>query len=337
MRTISKGYMQTGQITCHDMTGREVPCPGTGHDGELRRGLPWPVPRFETRGDIVLDRLTGLEWARNANLAEFPLFWQEALDYVSSMNQQEAFGCRDWRLPNRRELRSLMSYQTMKPPLPVGHPFHNVFPSWYWTSTTAAVNRSFAWYIHMEGARMFYGHKQESHLCWPVRGQGRGILPVTGQTRCYDAEGETVSCENSGQDPQYRYGLSWPEPRFEVDGEYAVDRLTGLRWRREADLTGGEVSWEEAFAAVKTLTKHADDGLYWRLPNVNELESLVDCSRYNPALPAGHPFGPIREGYWSSTTSMFEPDWAWVLYANKGGMGVGHKAGRYFHVWAVSD
>jgi hypothetical protein len=337
MQAISRGYIQTGQITCHDANGREIPCRGTGHDGELRRGAAWLFPRFEPRGDTVLDRLTGLEWAGNANLPEFPLFWQDALDYVSSMNRKQAFGHRDWRLPNRRELRSLISYQTKKPPLPAGHPFRNVFPSWYWTSTTAAVNPSFAWYIHMEGARMFYGHKEESHLCWPVRGQSHGIFPATGQTRCYDAMGQTVSCENSGQDPEYRYGFPWPEPRFEVNEEYAVDRLTGLRWRKEAEMTGREVSWEEAFEAIKTLKEHAENGLHWRLPNVNELESLVDCGSHNPALPAGHPFEPVHEAYWSSTTSMFEPDWAWVLYANKGALGVGHKAGRYFHVWAVSD
>jgi hypothetical protein len=78
MRAISTGYIQTAQITCHDVSGRGIPCLGTGHDGELKRGTAWPFPRFELRRDTVLDHLTGLEWARNANIAEFPLFWQEA-------------------------------------------------------------------------------------------------------------------------------------------------------------------------------------------------------------------------------------------------------------------
>ena len=36
-------------------------------------------------------------------------------------------------------------------------------------------------------------------------------------------------------------------------------------------------------------------------------------------------------------TSAFEPDWAWALYLDKGAVGVGQKAGAYFHVWPVCD
>ena len=43
----------------------------------------------------------------------------------------------------------------------------------------------------------------------------------------------------------------------------------------------------------------------WRLPNLNELESLVDVSQSHPALPAGNPFTHVPSGasilYWSST------------------------------------
>ncbi len=38
-------YLQTGQITCHDTAGDPVPCPGSGQDGEFRKGVPWPIPR----------------------------------------------------------------------------------------------------------------------------------------------------------------------------------------------------------------------------------------------------------------------------------------------------
>jgi hypothetical protein len=58
---------------------------------------------------------------------------------------------------------------------------------------------------------------------------------------------------------------------------------------------------------------------------------------HSPALPEGHPFTHVREGYWSSTTSMFESDWAWALYLTKGAVGVGQKRGAHFSVWAVRD
>ena len=330
------GYIQTGQVTCYDAKGHEIPCRGTGQDGWFRMGGEWPKPRFEKRDGTVLDRLTGLVWTKNANLAEFPLSWQESLDYVSSLNREKAFGYQDWRLPNRRELRSLMSHQTKRPALPKGHPFMNVFPAWYWTSTTAAINTAYAWYIHLEGGRMFYGGKEQFFFLWPVRCEGYGILPVTGQRACYDVKGLLIPCADSGQDGEFCFGFTWPEPRFEVVGDVVVDRLTGLCWPRRADLTGRLTTWSEALEAVEKLNRKAE-GAEWRLPNINELETLVDCSTHSPALPAGHPFKDVQEAYWSSTTSMFEPDWAWALYLLKGAVGVGQKRGAHFAAWAVCD
>jgi hypothetical protein len=329
--------LQTGQLTCHDTMGRLIDCAGSGQDADFRRGVPWPAPRFEVLGDAVLDRLTALVWTRNANVGEFPLTWQEALDYVRTMNRDAVCGSSDWRLPNRRELRSLMSYQTRKPALPAGHPFANVVSGWYWTSTTAAINTAYAWYIHMEGARMFYGQKREYFLLWPVRTSGDTRLLATGQTRCYDATGQLVPCAGSGQDGAFQSGVRWPEPRFEKAGRMVVDRLTNLCWLASADLAGTPSTWEEALAAVTDLNQLPGEACSWRLPNINELESLVDCSAHSPALPHGHPFRDVREGYWSSTTSLFEPDCAWALYLTKGAVGIGQKKGAHFWVWAVCD
>jgi hypothetical protein len=289
------------------------------------------------KGETVSDKLTGLTWSQNANLPEFPMTWQEALDYVAGMNREKAFGHADWRLPNRRELRSLMSHQTINPALPENHPFRNIFLGWYWTSTTAAINPAYAWYIHLEGARMFYGNKNQNYLLWPVRGEGYGILPATGQTKCFDSVGNLITCGGTGQDGEYCFGRAWPDPRFETEGEAVVDRLTDLCWRKNACLTGANVTWSDALGAMAQLNETSDNGLHWRLPNINELESLVDCGMRNPALPAGYPFTDIQEGYWSSTTSMFEPDWAWALYLTKGAIGVGQKWGAHFSVWAVCD
>lgn len=335
-------YLQTGQYTCHDAKGGMIDCSGSGQDAEFGRGMSWPAPRFEGLVDTVLDRLTGLTWTRNANLSEFPLAWQEALDYVAKMNRDKVFGYSDWRLPNRRELRSLMSHQTRIPALPEGHPFINVFSGWYWTSTTAAINTAFAWYIHMEGARMFYGRKEQFYLSWPVRGGGDTILPATGATHCYDAKGQLISCAGSGQDGESQAGVRWPEPRFEevesmVAGRMVIDRLTNLCWHTSADLIGRPLTWEKALKAVADLNRKREESYSWRLPNINELESLVDCSEHSPALPHGHLFTNVREGYWSSTTSIFEPDWAWALYLTKGAVGVGQKKGAHFSVWAVCD
>ena len=335
MKETIHGYLQTGQTTCHDSGGEAIPCAGSGQDGEFRQGFPWPEPRFEAHGAIVLDRLTGLSWTRNATPGELPMTWQEALAFVAGMNRERALGFSDWRLPNRRELRSLVSHQTRRSALLEGHPFVNVFAGWYWSATTAAGVPAHAWYVDMDGGRMFYGGKDQSFLVWLVRGESR-VLPATGQTLCYDGKGAIIPCTGTGQDGEFRTGLTWPAPRFHAQDETVVDRLTGLAWRRAASLAPEEgVTWHEALAAVARLNAEPDVG--WRLPNINELESLVDCAAANPALPPDHPFAQVRDVYWSSTTSLYESDWAWALYLDKGATGVGQKSQAHFHVWPVRE
>ena len=326
-----ENVLSTGQEKCYDQAGREVACPGTGQDAEFNKGLAWPKDRFQARGGLVRDRLTGLSWSRDANPAGFPLTWAEALDYADALNRDGHLGHDDWRVPNRRELRSLISFRDKKPALPGGYPFTNIFLGWHWTSTSAAINPAYAWYVHLEGGRMFFGRKTQNYLVWPVRGPGSAVLPVTGQKECFDQEGRIIKNGGRGQDGALQLGVSWPEPRFEVNGETALDRLTGLTWDLRADLAGKPVTWAEAFrladqANASSLHGRAD----WRIPNINELESLVDASRYSPALPAGHPFTHAGESYVSSTNSAFEPDWCMALHLHKGAVGVGHKkSGRY--------
>ncbi len=330
-------YLQTGQVTCHDATGREIDCAGSGQDSEFRHGVPWPGPRFEIEGETVTDRLTDLNWCRNANCAEFPLMWQEALDYVARMNRSQSLGYSDWRLPNRRELRSLISHQTKRPALPQDQPFTNIFNGWYWSSTTATISPAHAWYVNMEGGRMFYGGKDQSFLVWPVRGRGNGILPVTGQTSCYAETGEVIPCSGTNQDGELSCGCCWPSPRFQpLREQEVIDRLTNLCWRQATDLSG-PVAWEQALTAVAELNEQPGGSHGWRLPNINELESLVDCSTHSPALTTGHPFVALQDVYWSSTTSLYEPDWAWALYLDKGAIGVGQKTQARFHAWTVRN
>ena len=320
------------------MNGTIIHCENSGQDGEFRSGKPWPAQRFAVQGSLVYDQLTGLQWLRNANPGEFPVTWQEAIAYISRMNSEKREGRSDWRLPNRRELRSLMAFETRKPALPAEHPFENVFLGWYWTSTTAAIHPGYAWYLHMEGARMFYGRKDQYYLFWPVCGPGANVLPQTGQKRCYDATGNEIPCRGSGQDGELQMGRAWPKPRFAVKQTAVLDKLTGLYWLHNADISSGAMPWDEALRYVHTLALPVPEpSMHWRLPTINELESLVDCSRHTPALEKGHPFENVRDVYWSSTTSFFEPDWAWALYLNKGATGVGFKKDRGFHLWPVAS
>ncbi|MEF2230220.1 MAG: DUF1566 domain-containing protein [Pseudodesulfovibrio sp.] len=309
--------LSTGQSFCADIDGARVGCAGTGQDAEASPGIPWDAGRFAPGGETVFDTATGLTWLRDANVIGFPVAWEEGRDFIRGMNERTHAGHADWRLPDRRELFSLVSFDAHSPALPEGHPFTNVFSGWYWTATPSAMHPAQAWHVHFMGGRMFWGTRTGYELIWPVRGTS-AVLPAV-----------TASAEN---------GAAWPSPRFAAQGETALDGLTGLTWTRSADLAPGPVGWQDAFETVVRLNRDRLGGMEnWRLPTIRELESLTDAARHSPALPGRHPFADPREAYWSSTNSAYEADWAMCLYLHKGAVGVGFKGDRGFHVWAVTE
>lgn len=81
------------------------------------------MSRFLVENETVIDKQTGLMWAKNASLYDFPMSWDEALNTVKEFNHSDLYGYNDWKLPNRKELISLISHETINPSLPIGHPF----------------------------------------------------------------------------------------------------------------------------------------------------------------------------------------------------------------------
>ncbi len=325
--------LHTGLKQCYDDQGNEIDCAGSGQDADSGNGLRWQdEQRFEVLDSMIVeDLLTGLVWVRNCSMFDVPVSWEESLVLIEEMNRRKQFCRNDWRLPNRRELRSLIDHSRKNPALPQAHPFTNVNLGWHWTSTTAARNPAYAWYVQLQGGRMFYGNKIDYSWAWPV----------SGVSRCLPRSGEGGS-ENPGYDPCavlpgrdgcIKAGVPWPEPRFYQRGLGVFDALTGLVWHRGDAFTDQSLSWSDGLAAVSSLAEQTDQP--WRMPSINELESLVDVSRHTPALPGKHPFFVNPDGYWSSSTSGFEKDWAYVLYMDKGAVGVGYKSNRDFFLWPV--
>jgi hypothetical protein len=122
------------------------------------------------------------------------------------------------------------------------------------------------------------------------------------------ATGQTTSYVN-GDDASQRKGVAWPGTRY-IDNQNGTvtDNLTGLTWLKNAGCFTPTV-WADALADANQLANGAcglTDGSIagqWRLPNIVELESMLDVSSSNPALPAGNPFINVSNGiYWTSTS-----------------------------------
>lgn len=305
--------IQTDQTNCYNSSGRIIPCMKTGQDGETRAGTQWPYPRFIQDQDTIEDRVTGLIWPRNAALNEFPLSWQEAFDVVSDMNRRRQFGLDHWRLPRRDELFSLISHSRVNPAVVGPDQFQNLFNGYYWTATPCAKYPNQAWYIHMGGGRIVKGMIQSSYMVWPVND------PAAGR--------QTASAKEIPGSA---------EMRFKVTDHTVSDQTTGLTWMRNADILQKPVKWEDALSSIHRMNAEKQFGFNdWRLPNIRELESLTDMTIHSPAVAARKWFFSVQSFYWSSTTSVYDPSYAWTLYTEDGNIGVGFKDGADFHVWPV--
>ena len=78
------------------------------------------------------------------------------------------------------------------------------------------------------------------------------------------------------------------------------DTTTGLMWQKAT--APGTYTWQQALAYCENLVLPAGGYSDWRLPDRNELQSLVDYSRYNPAINTTYFPNTVASYYWSSTT-----------------------------------
>lgn len=167
----------TGQTTCYNTAGNVIACGATGQDGEYQAGISI-AGRFTTEDplatpadpydDTVTDNMTGLMWARNSDSGGGRMVWSFAVD---AANASTLGGYTDWRLPNIRELMSLLDYSGTWPCLPSGHPFIDVRTDFlYWTSTTLWSSAARAWTVSFSNCQSLTVDKgANQRYLWFVR------------------------------------------------------------------------------------------------------------------------------------------------------------------------
>jgi len=153
-------------------------------------------------------------------------------------------------------------------------------------------------------------------------------------------------------------GMAWPTVnRFINNSDGTItDKLTGLVWLKESrclETLGGVTTkdgstWLDALVWTKSLSNGkcglSDKSVegQWRLPNINELEILVDYSRAGTHMQnalsyeAQKIFGDTQSGFWSSTTSAFDNGYAWCILMKHGEARINTKK-AYLAVWPIRN
>jgi hypothetical protein len=172
------------------------------------------------------------------------------------------------------------------------------------------------------------GSCQDDGICSQSSGQR---FPATGQTTCWDTNGNVIACSGTGQDGQIQAGGALA---YVDNGDGTISDLnTHLMWEKKSQ--DGSIHdqsnvypWADAFGtfigglnANGGFAGHTD----WRLPNVKELQSIINYQNVDPAVSAAFNVNCApgctvttcsctQSGlYWSATSYVPGPFVAWVV------------------------
>jgi hypothetical protein len=99
-----------------------------------------------------------------------------------------------------------------------------------------------------------------------------------------------------------------PAGRYTVSADMVLDRETGLTWQRAT--APGTYTRADANSYCTGLTL-AGGG--WRLPDVRELQTLLDIRARNPSIDTTVFPGMQSNLYWSSSAYVYDASYAWVV------------------------
>lgn len=278
--------LKTNQTTCWDWMGSPISCPSTGQDGEYQKGVS---RSYTDNGDgTITDNSTGLVWQK-CSIAQnndstctgtaSAFQWSSASSQCTGLN----LAGRTWRLPTVEELQTLVDYGNNNPA--IDSIFSNTPAAAFWTISEHAPSFNvFAWFVSFQHGDVSYHWKTNSFR----------IRCVSAPTKVY-----TSNFTNNG------------------DGTIR-DNNTGLIWQKcswgqtnDATCSGSAIStiWLFAINYCNTLTLA---GKTWRLPNSNELYSLLHKTSASTIDITYFP-NTVNSYYWTSSSYLNYTASAWSL------------------------
>lgn len=289
--------VDTGQSACYDNED-EIAAPAEGvafYGQDAQFSDTQPSYTESSDGLTVYDNITGLTWQKTPSSSHYS--WQEAVDYCNALTLG---GYSDWRMPTLKELFSISDFSQ----------------GWPYLDTT---------YFDIAGTQVSKDEQYWSsnyYVGVTVEGGSAAAFGVnhgTGHIKAYPAN----TTGPMGKRVRAVRGNSYGINQFVDNGDGTItDQATGLMWSQSD--SGAGMDWEHALASaqIKNAAGYLGHG-DWRLPNVKELQSIVDYTR-SPSATDSTKVGPAIDPlfsctgitneagvddypyYWTSTSARFE-------------------------------
>jgi hypothetical protein len=315
----------TGQRSFWNSAGESITAPAKGQAfyGEDTQ-FPGTEPSYKNNDDgTISDLVTGLTWTQTPDVngdgkinASDKLKLSQAIERARTLR---VGGYSDWRLPTIKELYSLIDFNGVDPRIEDKDtsrltPFIDTRYFKFGYGDTDAGERIID--AQVATSTMYVGKT------WLVMQTMFGVNFADGRIKGYPlAVSMTAGGPSLAENKFYAYYVrgnpSYGVNSFKDIGDGTVtDKATKLMWSQTD--SGSGMDWEHALAWVQQ--KNADNYLGhndWRLPNVKELQSVVDYSR-SPATMHSPAIDPVFQttkitneagqndygNFWSSTTHL---------------------------------
>ena len=312
--TTTYTIVDTAQTTCYDSTtGTETPCAGTGYDGDYSSNQPSYT--LSASGNIVTDNVTSLMWTQSSDLDEDgqtsdvddKRSYDDAISHCSSLSLD---GYNDWKIPDIKTLYSLIKFTGLDASSYLG-----TDTSGLTTFLDSSFTKAFGDQTASERIIDAQYATTTKYVSTTMNGDDTifGVNFVDGRIKGYPTYKKLTDTNNTFYVLCARGNESYGQNDFVDNNDLTItDKATSLMWEKD-DFQSTD--FEDAISSCEASTTAGYED--WKLPNVKELQSILDYTR-SPDTNASGAIDPIfnatsftnEEGeidwgyYWSSTTHL---------------------------------